>query len=104
MSGLGSNCCFVTSAPRLNRGHSYDFASSVGRLMLNLVGLLVYDSSVHIRSTDVVLQVPRDSANPTGKGLISCVDHMVLSYDMIRAEHGASGGHRGCPFFGRAPH
>jgi hypothetical protein len=33
--------------------------------------------------TIIVLQVPRDSPNPTKKGLISRVDHVVLSYDMI---------------------
>jgi hypothetical protein len=33
--------------------------------------------------TIIVLQVLRDSPNPAKKGLISRVDHVVLSYDMI---------------------
>jgi len=44
MMDLRSNDCFVTGAPCLNRGHGYDFASSVGHLRLELVRLLVYDS------------------------------------------------------------
>jgi len=32
--------------------------------------------------TGVVLQVHRDSVIPTGKRLISSVDHMKLNYDM----------------------
>jgi hypothetical protein len=44
MMGLGSNGCFVTVTPCLNGGHGYDFASSMGHLMLDSVKLLVYDS------------------------------------------------------------
>jgi hypothetical protein len=36
-----------------------------------------------MRGTGIVLQVHRDSANLTGKGLISWVDYIVLNYDMI---------------------
>jgi len=36
-----------------------------------------------MRGTGIVLQVPRDSVNPVGKGLKSWVDHMELNYDMI---------------------
>jgi hypothetical protein len=43
MMGLGSNGCFVASAPCLNEGHNYSFASSVGHLRSDLVELLVYD-------------------------------------------------------------
>jgi hypothetical protein len=38
MMSLGSNGCFVTGTPYLNRGHSYGFASSVGHLRLDSVG------------------------------------------------------------------
>jgi len=41
--------------------------------------MMVY---VHIRGTGVVLQVPRDSANPTMNGLKSWVDHEGLKYDI----------------------
>jgi hypothetical protein len=44
MMGLGSNGCFVTDAPCLNKGHGYDFASSVGPPRSDSVGLLVNDS------------------------------------------------------------
>jgi hypothetical protein len=37
--------------------------------------------------TGIVIQVPRDNVNPAGKKLISRVDHMVLSYDMILLLH-----------------
>jgi hypothetical protein len=60
-----------------------DVISRVGHPRSDLVRLLMINGSVHIRSTGVVLEVPRDITNPTMKGLISCVDHMVLSYDMI---------------------
>jgi hypothetical protein len=43
MMGLGSNGCLVTGAPCLNGGHGYSFASNVGHLRLNSIGLLVYD-------------------------------------------------------------
>jgi hypothetical protein len=70
--GLGSNSCFVTGTPYLNGGHNCGFDSSVGDPRSDSVGLLVYDSIfVHNQGIGVVLQVPRDSANPIGKGLIS---------------------------------
>jgi hypothetical protein len=34
---------FVTSAPYLNEGHSYGFASNVGHTRSDSVGLLVFD-------------------------------------------------------------
>jgi hypothetical protein len=40
---LGSNGCFVTDAPCLNRGHGYGFASSAGYPRSDSVGLLVYN-------------------------------------------------------------
>jgi hypothetical protein len=43
MMGLGFNGHFMTGAQCLNGGHGYDFASSVGHLRLDSVGLLVYD-------------------------------------------------------------
>jgi hypothetical protein len=57
--------------------------SSVGHSRLDSVGLLMMDGSVHIRDTDVVLQVPRDSTNLAWNELISWIDHMELNYDMI---------------------
>jgi len=56
---------------------------SIGHLRSNFVGLLVYDNSVHIRGTGVVLQVHQEIANLAEKWLISWVDHMMLSYGMI---------------------
>jgi hypothetical protein len=61
-----------------------DVISSVGHLRSDSVGLLMIEGSLHIRGIGVVLQVPWDSANSIGNGFISWVDHMVLSYDMIR--------------------
>jgi hypothetical protein len=43
MMGLGSNGCFVTGTSCLNRGHGYDFGTSVGQPMSDSVKLLVYD-------------------------------------------------------------
>jgi hypothetical protein len=43
MMGLGSNDCFVTATLFKNRGHGYDFASSVSHPRSNSVELLVYD-------------------------------------------------------------
>jgi len=60
-----------------------DIIHSVGHPRSNSVELLMMESSVHIWGTNVVLQVPRDNANPTEKGLISWVDHMELNYDMM---------------------
>jgi hypothetical protein len=34
------------------------------------------------RGTSIVLRVPRDSVNPTKKGLMLWIDHMKLNYDM----------------------
>jgi hypothetical protein len=83
--GLAYDGCFVTSTPYLNRDHSYEFASSVGHPMSDLVGLLVYDGMhvYNIRGTDVVLQVPRDSVNSARKDLIYWIDHMRNNYDFI---------------------
>jgi hypothetical protein len=64
-----------------------DVISSVGHPRLDLVGLLMMDNSIHIRGTNVVLHVPRDSINPSGNGLKSWVDHMVLCYDLILLLH-----------------
>jgi hypothetical protein len=64
MFNIGSNGCFVTGAPGLDRGHGYGRISSMGQPRSDLVGLLMMDSSVPIRGTDIVLKVPRDSANP----------------------------------------
>jgi len=48
---------FVTSAPYLNRCHSYGFASSVGHPRTDSVGLLVYDGMRIYPGHGVVLQV-----------------------------------------------
>jgi hypothetical protein len=60
-----------------------DVISSLGRLRSNLVRLLMRDGSVYIQGIGVVLQVSRENANLTRKGLISWVYHIVLSYDII---------------------
>jgi hypothetical protein len=49
-----------------------------------LVSILHFTLEFRVgRYTSVVLLVFWDSANPTGNGLISWVDHMELNYDMI---------------------
>jgi hypothetical protein len=45
---LRSNDCFMTGAPCSNEGHDYGFASSVGHLRSDSVGLLVYDDGMLI--------------------------------------------------------
>jgi hypothetical protein len=46
-----------------------DVISSVNHRRLDSAGLLMIDSSVHIRATSVVLLVPRDIATLPGMGL-----------------------------------
>jgi hypothetical protein len=57
--------------------------SSVGHQSLDSVGLLMIDGSLHIWGTDVVLQVPRDNANPPGKWLISKPYGIELWHDSL---------------------
>lgn len=71
MFGFRSNSCFCDWQPCLNEDHGCGFASSIGHPTLNLIRPLVYDGSVHIQGTSVVLQFLQDSANPVEKGLIS---------------------------------
>jgi hypothetical protein len=56
--GFGSNSCFVTDAPYLNRGHNYEFASSVSHPILDLVRLLVYDDMRIISGASVLYYRP----------------------------------------------
>jgi hypothetical protein len=46
---------------------------SVGHLRSDSVDLLIMDSSVHIKGTDYVSQVPQDNVNLAGNGLKSWV-------------------------------
>jgi hypothetical protein len=84
MMSLVSNDSFVTGTPCLNMGHCYIFASSVGRLRSNLVGLLVYDGMRTISRTPMLYYRSLGTASTLlGKGLILWVDHLKLNYDMI---------------------
>jgi len=85
MMGFGSSGYFVTCTLCLNIGHSYRFPSSVGHPRANSIGLLVYDGMhiyIYIWGTNVIVQVTRYSANPTGNRLIYCVDYLELNYDV----------------------
>jgi hypothetical protein len=67
---------FVTGAPCLNGGHVYDFASSVGHLRSDFVGLLVYDSMhTYPGHRCCILDLSRE-CQLDGKGLISYVDYI----------------------------
>jgi hypothetical protein len=70
MFALGSNGCFVNGAPFLNEVMVTDIISSVGHPRSDLVKLLMMNDSINIRGTGVVLQVPWDTTNPAGKGLM----------------------------------
>jgi hypothetical protein len=64
----------------LNESHGYGFASSVGHLMPTAS---IWWYAYNIRDVGVVLKILRDRDNSAGKGLISCVEHMKLNYNMI---------------------
>jgi hypothetical protein len=67
--GLGSNGCLVTSTVLMGAHCKTDIISGVGHPRWDLVVPLVLCAvAYNIRSTGVVLQVPRDSANPTENG------------------------------------
>jgi hypothetical protein len=83
MIGLRSNGYLVTSAPCLNKGHSYNFVSSVGHLKSDLVGLLVYDGTCTYLGHRCCITGPsgqRQAANHAKNELISWVDHVELYY------------------------
>jgi hypothetical protein len=44
-------------------------------------------AAYNMRGISIVLHVFQDSVNPARKGLISRVEYMVLSYDMILLLH-----------------
>jgi hypothetical protein len=67
MFGFRSNGCFCDWRPCLNKDHGCGFASSISHSTLDSVRPLVYDDSVHIQGTSVVLQVLWDSANPVDR-------------------------------------
>jgi hypothetical protein len=52
---LDSMVVFMIGTPCLNNGRDYGYFSSMGQPRLDSVGLLVYDSRVHIQGTSIVL-------------------------------------------------
>ena len=66
---LGSNGCFVTGAALMGNHHRMDIISGVGHPRLDVIVLLVlYTVAYNIRGTSVVLQIHRDSINPSEMG------------------------------------
>lgn len=72
---------YLWRAHHVQMGHHYDFASKMGLPRLDSVRLLVDDDIQHIQGTDIVLRVPRNSINPTKKGLKALIDHTENNYD-----------------------
>ena len=67
--GLGSNGCFVIGIALMGSHYRLDIINGVGHSRLDSVVPLVLCTGVYnIWSTNVALQVPRDSANSTRKG------------------------------------
>ena len=67
--GLGFNGCFMVGATLMDGHYKMNIISGVGYPRSNLVVPLVLCTiAYNIRGMGVVLQVPRDCANPTGKG------------------------------------
>jgi hypothetical protein len=67
--GLGSNDYFVADVALTGDHYRTDIISGVGHMRLDSVMPLVLCTVVYnIQGIDVVLQVPRDSANPVENG------------------------------------
>ena len=67
--GLGSNDCFTVSATLSSGHYRTNIISGVGHPRLDsVVPLVLCMVAYNIRSTGVVLQVTRDSANLTKNG------------------------------------
>jgi hypothetical protein len=81
--GLGSNSFIGDRRTMYGWGHNYGFIKGVDHLGLNTVGPLTKIVRSNIWGNNVLLQVPRDSAKPTKKGLRAWIDHMELNYDMF---------------------
>jgi len=58
-----------------------DIISSVGHSKSDLIRLLVMDGMWQYQSTNIVLWVPRDRANPMKKGLRAYIYHTKEIYD-----------------------
>lgn len=83
MFGLRSNGCFLTSAPCRDEITSTALLiawANRGSTLSSCWYMMVYGN---IQSTNIVLRITRDNANPTKKGLKARIDHMKLNYDMI---------------------
>ena len=66
---LGSNGCFMANVALTGGQDRTDIISGVGHPRSDSVMLLVLCMVTYkIRGTDVVLQIPRDSANPARNG------------------------------------
>jgi hypothetical protein len=67
--GYGSNGCFMDDITLMSSHYKTNIISDVGHSRLDSIVPLVLCTVVYnIRHIGVVLQVPRDSTNPTGKG------------------------------------
>jgi len=69
MMGLGSNDCFLTGIPCLNESHSYGFASRLGHLKSDLVGLLVYDGMSTYPGLQCCITSPSRQCKPCWEGV-----------------------------------
>ena len=66
--GIGSNGCFMASVALTGDHFRTDIISGVGHPRLNSLILLVLCMvEYNIQGTGIVLQAPRDSANPARK-------------------------------------
>jgi hypothetical protein len=67
--GLGSNGCFMAGTALTGCHYRTNIINGVGHPRSDLVvSLMLYTVAYNIRSTSVVLQVPRNNANPVGNG------------------------------------
>ena len=79
--GLRSNGYFMVGTALTGNHYRTDIISSVGQPRSNSIVLLVLCTIMYnIRSTDVVLQILRDSINPTGKRKYHKLN-ILLNYD-----------------------
>jgi hypothetical protein len=77
MFGFGFYCCFSDGCTMYGWSHGYAFASSMGHLRSDSIGLLVYDGMRKHQGHQCCIRVPWDSVKRFENGLICWVSHIV---------------------------